>query len=66
MRALAVLVGVVALFAISGCNGVTKNDAEIRATASQSIDLDARQIVDDWNSIWLVDRQYRLTRWHTR
>ena len=68
MRALVVLVAlvaVIALFAIPGCS-VTKNAAEVRNDAAQSLDLDARQIVDDWNMIWMVDRQYRMTRWHTR
>lgn len=66
MRVLIVLTGLISLLAIVGCNGVTKDAAEIRNTAAQSIDLDMRQITDDWNAIWLVDRQYRLTRWNTR
>lgn len=65
MRAVIAFVAFVALVAIPGC-GVTKNSAEVRSTARQSIDLDMRQIVDDWNHIWMVDRQYRLTKWHTR
>ncbi len=50
---------------LTGC-GVAQSRQEVTNVAAQSIELDARQLVDDWNSVWLMDRQYRLTRWYTR
>jgi hypothetical protein len=50
----------------TGCQTVTKTPEEVRATHKQVMDLDARQMADDWNYLWLADRQYHLTRWHMR
>lgn len=61
------LLGLLAGLALTtGCATVTKTGAENRATHRQIVELDARQIADDWNLIWMADRQCRLTRWHTR
>lgn len=49
-----------------GCATVTKTAAENRATMRQITELNMRQIGDDWNLIWLTDRQCRLTKWQTR
>ena len=67
MRTL-LLVGLVAMLltATNGCSSVTDTPEEIKATQKQMYDLDARQMTDDWNYFWLVDRPYRLTRWHMR
>lgn len=65
MRRLVFLMVVVGIATAAGCT-VTKTDEEVATTIRQSVDLDMRQIVEDWNYIWLVDRQYRLTKWHTR
>ena len=50
----------------AGCATVTKTAAENRATHRQIVELDMREIGDDWNLIWMADRQCRLSRWHTR
>ena len=67
MRTL-LLVGLVAMLltATNGCSSVTDTPEEIKATQKQMYDLDFRQMTDDWNYFWLVDRPYRLTRWHMR
>lgn len=65
MRLFIAFAAAVCLACLTGC-GVTQSRHEIANTVAQSIDLDARQLVDDWNTVWLVDRQYRLTRWYTR
>ena len=65
MRKLLILVAIVGLASIAGC-GVTRSSQEIRNVNMQALDMDMRQIVDDWNMLWLADRQSRLTRWHTR
>jgi hypothetical protein len=66
MRTFALLVLLVGLAVLAGCTTVTKSPAEVRATYSQAFDLDMRGIADDWNLIWLAERQYRFTRWYTR
>lgn len=67
MRKVAFLGVLVGLSLIWGCgSGVVKTEAERANTYRGNFDLDMRQIVDDWDSIWLVDRQYRLTRWQVR
>ncbi len=66
MRKLAfigLLVGIAASF---GCEGVVKNFDERMNQYGQTLNMDTRQLVDDWDYLWLADRQYRMTRWHTR
>ncbi len=65
MRKLVILVALVGLAAAAGC-GVTRSSTEIRNVVKQNLDMDMRQLVDDWNMLWLADRQSRRTRWHTR
>ena len=64
----AVLFGmVIGLSALIGCGGgVVKTKAERANAFRQSVDMDLRQLADDWDTVWLVDRQYRLTRWQIR
>ena len=66
MRACVFLVLLVGLTALGGCTTVTKSPAEVSSIYQQMTDLDLRQIGDDWNLLWLADRQYRLTKWQTR
>ena len=57
----------VSLSGLWGCGaGVVKTPAERMNTYRQVLDLDLRQIADDWDTIWLADRQYRMTRWQIR
>lgn len=66
MRALVLIMALAGFAALCGCQGVARTPSEIQNNAAQSVDMDLRQITDDWNTLWMVDRQYRLTRWHTR
>jgi len=66
MRKLAFLGLLVGIGAMFGCEGVVKNFDERMNTYGQVLDMDTRQMVDDWDYFWLADRQYRLTRWYTR
>ncbi len=50
----------------TGCATVAKTPAENSAVHRQIFELDVRQMGDDWNLIWMADRQSRLTKWHTR
>lgn len=56
----------IALAAIAGCATVTRTADENLANQIQIADLEMRQIADDWNLIWMTDRQNRLSRWITR
>jgi hypothetical protein len=57
----------IGLSAVVGCgSGVVKTKPERVNAYRQSIDMDLRQLADDWDTVWLIDRQYRLTRWQTR
>ncbi|MBI5866000.1 MAG: hypothetical protein HZB38_16145 [Planctomycetes bacterium] len=61
---LLVLVG--SAIAASGCDGVVKTWDDRKFTYSKVTDMDLHQIPDDWDKFWLMDRQYRLTRWLIR
>lgn len=61
------LLGLLAGLALAtGCATVTMSAQENRASVRSVLELDMREMADDWNMIWLADRQNRLTRWHTR
>jgi hypothetical protein len=62
---LGLLVG--ALFVFGGCGpGVVKTPGERVNAYREALDMDLRQMADDWDTLWLANRQYRLTRWQTR
>lgn len=62
-----VLLGLVVLTgALAGCATVAKTEDENASAMKHIAELDTRQIADDFNLIWLSDRQTRLTRYHTR
>lgn len=54
------------LCGLSGCTGVVQSQADRENTYRQALDMDTRQLVDDWDALWLADRKYRLTRWEIR
>ena len=57
----------IGLSVLVGCgSGVVNTKADRVNAFRQSVDMDLRQMADDWDTLWLVDRQYRLTRWQTR
>ncbi len=61
------LLGLLAGVALTvGCQTVSMTPGENLALQRQIFDLDRREIADDWNLIWLTDRQCRLTKWQTR
>lgn len=57
---------IVSLGWASGCATVTRTAAENRANYRSICELDMLEMADDWNLIWLGERQCRLTKWHTR
>lgn len=56
----------VGLALVMGCATVTRTRAENLANTRAIVELNMLQMGDDWNLIWLTDRQSRLTKWHTR
>lgn len=66
MRKLLWLCVLAGLAAASGCATVTRTAEENQAAWRQAAELDFRAIGDDWNLIWMADRQTRMTRWYTR
>ena len=57
----------IGLSVLAGCgSGMVKTRAERFNSYRQVFNMDMRQMADDWDMIWLADRQYRLTRWQTR
>jgi hypothetical protein len=66
MRTWVLLGLLLGLIVAAGCATLVKTPAEVESTYRQALDMDMRQMSSDWNVLWLADRQYRLTRWHTR
>ena len=61
------LAGLLASLALgAGCATMTKTPEENLTNYRSIVELDMLQLADDWNMIWLMDRQCRLTKWHTR
>ena len=54
------------LVLLAGCATVTRTPSENAANQKQIIGLEMRQLADDWNLLWMTDRQNRLSRWITR
>ena len=66
MRALLLLGLIVGLAATAGCATMTQSAAEVRTTYGRAWEYEFRQMADDWNYAWHVDRPSRLTRWQMR
>lgn len=66
MRAIVLLVLLFGLTLVAGCATMTQSPEEVRATYSRVWEYELRQMSDDWNFIWLLDRPSRLTRWQMR
>ncbi len=67
MRRIMLLVALVACSAgLVGCATVTKSPEEVKLQYQRYTDLQLRQLADDWNYFWLMDRHSRVSRWHTR
>lgn len=52
---------------LAGCtSGVVKSGPERVNSFKHSAAMDLHQLADDWDTLWMVDRQYRMTPWITR
>jgi len=55
----------VAAALVTGCApGVIDTAPERNRRVAQISDMTNRQFVDDWDFVWLYDRNVTLTRWH--
>ena len=50
---------------LAGC-GLVTSEEEHNQQIKGITDLQARQMVDDWDYIWLYERNSRMTYWHPR
>ena len=66
MRKLLLVALLVGISGLVGCATMTQSSAEVKATYRRSWQYDLRQMSDDWNHAWLLDRPSRLTRWQMR
>jgi len=51
---------------LAGCGrneGMVDNRAERNRRLAVIMDMNERQIVDDWDEFWLVDQNCKLTGW---
>lgn len=61
------LLGLLAALAFStGCATVALSADENRAIHRRITEMDMYQIADDWNLIWMMERQSRLNKWYIR
>ena len=51
---------------MAGCSGVADDSATRWRRYKQIWDNDSRQFVDDWDTLWLMDRNVRLSEYHSR
>ncbi len=63
MRTLLVLLVLLAGFCLAGC-GLVDTYAEREHRYNTIIELNARQMVDDWDYFWFAERPSSLTYWY--
>lgn len=66
MRALVILGLLLGLALVTGCATMTQTPSQVASTYGRVFEYDFREMPDDWNFIWMVDRPSRLTRWQMR
>ena len=52
-------------FLFSGC-GLTDSRAERSRRIEQITELQMKMLVDDWDYLWLYERNSRMSEWHYR
>ena len=68
MKRLLILLALVVATFMSGCTGpgMVHSGPERRRRHRNIMALEARQINDDWDTFWMLDKPSRLTYWHLR
>ncbi len=52
-----------ALFLTTGCETPGYTASENARNVGRNMSYDLRQMTDDWNDLWLMERPSHLTRW---
>ena len=67
MKRLLVLLALLVATFMSGCAaGMVDAGSQRKRRYHNITALEARQINDDWDSFWLMDKPSRMTYWHLR
>jgi len=67
MKRLLILLALVVATFMSGCGpGLVDSGSERSRRIRNVMALEARQINDDWDSFWMVDKPSRMSYWHLR
>ena len=51
---------------LGGCAGMVDTPQEREIRYAQITNLELRGFVDDWDYLWLYDRNNQMTYWHPR
>ena len=67
MKRLLVVLALLVASLLAGCApGLVHTGAERERRHRNIVALEARQMNDDWDSFWLMDKPSRMTYWHLR
>jgi hypothetical protein len=67
MRKIVLLLGLLVSTVLCGCGqspGVVENKLDRNRRVAAIMDIQERQITDDWDEFWLVDQNNKLMEWH--
>ncbi len=59
------VIAIAGSFLFSGCSGLSDSRAERSRRIKQITELQMKMLVDDWDYLWLYERNSRNTQWHT-
>ncbi len=65
MKKLLILSVLVACICMSGCS-MTETTGERFQRYGNIVDIQSRQMTEDWDYFWLMDRPSNLSPWHVR
>ena len=67
MKRLLMLLALLVGSFLAGCGpGLVDTSAEREHRIRTNMSLEARQLNDDWDMFWMVDKPSRMTYWHLR
>ncbi|HUT01212.1 MAG TPA: hypothetical protein VM031_02060 [Phycisphaerae bacterium] len=65
MKTFWILLVLCGMFFLMGCTSAETTEEHGRRLWLTT-DLQARNLVEDWDNFWLYDRNCRMSRWYTR
>ena len=67
MKRLLILLALVLAMFLSGCGpGMVDSAPQRKRRIRNIVALEFRQLNDDWDSFWMLDKPSRMTYWHLR